>query len=397
MAAAAVVVIGGGVATYAAVSSSNSAGGAGDPKSAVKTLVGDLNNSDLVGLLDDLPPGERNAIGKPFQQAVDHLKRNDVLRNDTNLNKVNGVDVTASNLAFAGNTITVNDHVRIVQLTGGTFQINADLAKAPFTSDFLHAVAPNGVSASSHSSKTVDIGQQVKRSGKPIRIATQKVDGKWYPSLLYTIADNAVTSSGLQAPSAADRIPAVGASSADAAVEGFLNAILNADLQRVGELLSPDGLGVVHDYGKLILDRLHYSPTGVKIRAISFKDDTTSDGTRVRISSIEVATADGQITKAVIDGECVNATVQGQTQKLCAGQLISQIVGLAGSSMTPAQQTALADLFAGLTKAVGLDATQVNGKWYVDPLRSYFDIFNAMLSGLKGNDGHELLKLIGNN
>jgi hypothetical protein len=282
-----------------------------------------------------------------------------------------------------------------VQLTGGTITVNADLAKAPFTSDFLAAVAPNGASPSSHRSKTIDIGQKVKQTGKPVRIATQKVDGKWYPSLLYTIADNAVTSQGLQAPSAADRIPAVGASSADEAVESFLNAILNADLPRVGQLLSPDELAVVHDYGKLILDRLHYRATGVKIRSISFDDTKNSDGTRVNVSAIEIALPNGQIFKAAISGDCMTVTVQGQTQHFCAAQLATQLSGLFHASLTPAQQTALADLFGGLTKAVGLETSQSGGRWYVNPLRSYFNIFNEMLSGLKGDDGKQLLQLLG--
>ncbi len=392
-AAAAVVVIGGGVATYAAVSSTSSSGGAGDPKSAVKSLVGDLNNSDLIGLLDDLPPGERDAISKPFQKTVDSLKRNDVLRPDANLNKVGGVAVNASGLTFAGETIDINDHVRVVQLTGGKLVVNADLAKAPFTSDFLHAVAPHGLSPDSRRTSTIDIDRIVKDSGKPVRIATQKVGGKWYPSLLYTIADNATTSGGLQAPSAADRIPAVGGSSADDAVKSFITALLDGNVERAGELLSPDELGVIHDYGKLILDRVHYSAPHVRIKDITFTDSADSDGTRVTLKSIEVDTG-GDIIKAAIDGDCTSVTVQGQTRRFCSADLLDQLGGFI-PSMTPAQKTAFADLLSGATKAVGLDVTQVGGKWYLNPIRSYFNLTNALLSGLKGNDAKELLGLLG--
>lgn len=387
-AAAAVVVIGGGVATYAAVSSSNAAGGSGDPKSAVKTLVDDLNDSDLVGLLDDLPPGERDAINKPFQKVVKQLKRNDVLRPDADLNKVGGVQVRASDLTFAGETIDVNDHVRIVQLTGGKIAFNADLRKAPVTKDFLDAIGASRTTAS----QTVDIAQQAKENGRPLRIATQKVDGKWYPSLLYTIADNATTSSGLQAPSAADRIPARGASSPDAAVESFVTALLDADVERAAELLSPEELAVVHDYGKLILDRLHYEPTGAKIRKLDLKDSDGSGGTRVTLRSIELTLREGDAIKVSLDGDCATVTVQGDTRRMCAGQLMNQLAGL-GQSATPAQQQALTHLFSGLSDAVGLVTTKVDGKWYVNPVRSYFEMADAMLSGLRGNDMQEIMKL----
>ena len=362
-------------------------------KAAVKSLVADLNSSDLIGLLDDLPPGERDAISKPVQQTVEQLKRNDVLRPDANLNKVGGVQVKASNLTFASETIPVNDHVRIVQLTGGTITLNADLAKAPFTSDFLHAAFPGG--AGSRTAESVDIGQEVKKRGKPIRIATQKVDGGWYPSLLYTIADNAVTSSGLQAPSAADRVPANGAGSPDAAVEGVITAALNGDLRRVGELLSPDELAVIHDYGKLILDRVHYNPPNVKVRNIGFQDIKTSDGTRVEITAVEISTPDSGTVKVQLSGDCATVTVQGHAQRMCSADLIGQLVPFLGKDLTAAQQTALADLFSGIMHATGVETTEVGGKWYVNPLRSYFHLFDALLSGLKGNDAKVLLQLIG--
>jgi hypothetical protein len=392
-AAAAVVVIGGGVATYAAVSSSGGSGGSGDPKSAVKALVGDINDSDLVGVLDDLPPGERAAISKPFEKLIDQLKRNDVLRPDANLNKVGGIDVHAKDLVF-GDTLEINDHVRIVQVTDGTISAGADLARAPFTKDFLDAVAPHRDTASAHGSKTVDIGEEVKDSGQPLRIATQKVDGKWYPSLLYTIADEVVTSSGMQAPSAADRIPAVGASSPDSAVQSFLTAVLQADLKRAAELLSPDELGVLHDYGKLILDRAHYDAPGIRIRSLDFTDSKSSDGVRVVLKSAEIETPDGGVVKAALDGDCTTITVQGQTQRMCSGQLLGQLAGGLGSSLTAAQRTALTDLLSGLTKAPGVQTTEVGGKWYVNPLRSYFELFDSMLSGLKGNDAKVLLQLL---
>jgi hypothetical protein len=383
------VVIGGGVATYAAVSSGSDAGGAGDPKSAVKSFVGDVNDSDLVGVLDDLPPGERAAIGKPIQNLIDQLKRNDVLRPDTNLNKVSGVDIHANDLVF-GDTIAINDHVRIVQVTDGTITAGGDLAKSPFTQDFLDAVAPGR----HRGSKTVDIGEEVENSGQPLRIATQKVDGKWYPSLLYTIADSAVSNNGLQAPSAADRIPAVGASSPDAAVEAFLTAVLHADLRRAAELLSPDELGVIHDYGKLILDRAHYDAPDVQLGKLTFKDTKTGDGVRVGLQSLEVTTPDGGVVKAALDGDCATVTVQGQTQRMCSSQLLGQLVGGFGMSLTAAQRTAISDLLSGLTKATAVQTTQVGGKWYVNPVRSYFELFDSMLSGLKGDDAKVLLELL---
>src|ERR1700760_2079947 len=170
------------------------AAGGGGPKPPGGGPAAASDTPASVALLDDLPPGDRAAIDKPMQRTTDQLKRNDILRKDADLKKVDGVDVRSSNLTFAKDTIAVNDHVRIVQLTGGTITVTADLTKFPFTKDFLDVVR-SGNGSSTKQSSTVDIGQKVKQTGKPVRIATQKVGGKWYPSLLYTIADNAVTAS----------------------------------------------------------------------------------------------------------------------------------------------------------------------------------------------------------
>jgi len=204
-----------------------------------------------------------------------------------------------------------------------------------------------------------------------------------------------VTSSGLQAPSAADRLPANGADSADAAVEGVITAALNGDLRRVGELLSPDELAVVHDYGKLILDRAHYNPPNVKLRNLGFQDTKTSDGTRVELTSIELSTPDSGVIKVQLSGDCTSITVQGRQQRMCSGDLIGEIAPFLGKDLTAAQKTALADLFSGIMHSTGVETTQVGGKWYVNPLRSYFHLFDALLSGLKGNDAKVLLQLLG--
>jgi hypothetical protein len=302
------------------------------------------------------------------------------------------VSIKASDLTFGSKPVEINDHVRVVEVTGGRIAVDADLARAPFTKDFLAAVG--GVPSDSHTSTTVDIAQHVRDSGTPVRIATQQVDGKWYPSLLYTIADNATTSSGLQAPSAADRIPAAGASSPDDAVKSFVEALLQADVQRAAELLSPDELAVVHDYGKLILDRIHYSAVHAEIRDITFTDTPGDDGTRVTLKSIEVVGPDGSVIKAAVDGDCTDVTVQGQSKRFCAADLIDQLGGAFGRSLTSAQRTALTHLFSGATKAAGLETTQIDGKWYLNPVRSYFSLADALLSGLQGNDGQVLLQMV---
>ena len=187
-----------------------------------------------------------------------------------------------------------------------------------------------------------------------------------------------------------------GASSPDAAVQGVITSALAGDLRRVGELLSPEELAVLHDYGKLILDRVHYHAPDVKISDLGFSDTKTADGTRVAIKSISISTPQTGIMKIQVSGDCTTVTLRGRTQRMCAADLIQQLAPFLGDQLTTAQQKAISDLFSGVMNATGLETTEVDGKWYVNPLRSYFHLFDALLSGLKGDDAKVLLQLIGN-
>ena len=121
----------------------------------------------------------------------------------------------------------------------------------------------------------------------------------------------------------------------------------------------------------------------------------TSDGTRVELTSIELSTPDSGVIKVQLSGDCTSITVQGRQQRMCSGDLIGEIAPFLGKDLTAAQKTALADLFSGIMHSTGVETTQVGGKWYVNPLRSYFHLFDALLSGLKGNDAKVLLQLLG--
>ena len=383
--AAAVVVLGGGVATYAALSSGSGAGGSATPTAAVQKIFRDMNNSDLLGMLDDLPPGERAALVKPFQDSVNQLERVGVLKSGTNLNHISGIHIHASNLTFAPQGVTINDHVRIVKLTGGTITVDANAAQLPLAGNLLrtlraHASGPTQVH------HTINIGAAVRRQGKPIRIATQKVDGQWYPSLLYTIADNVTTSAGLGTPNPADAIPARGANSPDQAVRGMLTALLAGHVEQAIELTSPDEDAVLHDYGSLIVNRVHYRPAPVRINNITFTDTSIDGGTQVNLKSL-TATANGHQVSVSVSGGCIDFTGMGQHRRLCRGQLAGM---LNAAPVPPAQRMLLAHLSSGFQK-IGIATSSSGGKWYVNPLRTLEDIGPALLSGLTAKDFQGLM------
>jgi hypothetical protein len=404
------VLAAGGAATYVAFSSSTQHGSS-SPKAAIQKVVGDLQNVDLVGLLDDLAPGERDAFVNPMREDVAHLKRLRVLKSTANPSAVSGVTFAAHNLSYAAKTVTINDHVQIVQLTGGTVDIASDANKFPFTAEFMKLLSRNS-SSSMISSSHVDIAQQVGSSG-PVRIAAEKVGGRWYASLAYTVADQA---SGHAVPSAADAIPAAGASSAEDAVRQEVMALLHGDARTAIALLSPAELAAAHDYGAMIVASAHMSAAKVSVQTLDFTSTPISGGAeRVSLKKLVVGLPDGSRFSVVIDGGCVTADSAGQHKKYCATDAATAIVGALGLFLCPdssgssssgggsvsstcgmkftaAQKQAFSDLFTAVTK-IGVASTQVNGKWYVSPVRSGVDIWGTLLSGLKGDDLLSLFQL----
>jgi hypothetical protein len=388
--AAVIVLAGGGIATYVAMSDSGGGNGAASPTAAVNSIVDDLNNSDLLGALDDLAPGERDAFAKPVREGITQLKRLKVLSGTADASHVAGFTFKASGLTFAKQTVKINDHVQIVNLTGGTLDVNSNAAKFPFSQEFLKVAYPHGLPASAQQTRHVDLGQVVKqqRDGRPIRIATERVGGKWYPSVFYTVADKMAENA---VPSSSDAIPAKGASSPEQAVKSEVTALLKGDLTTAIELVSPRELGALHDYGGLLLQSAGRTPpVNVTIQTLDLTTTNISGGVRVGLKKLVLRTSSGEQVSVAINGSCADVAAGGQTQHICATQLIDKLGStlreyLGTAALSPATTQALSRVLTGLTK-IGVDTSQTNGQWYINPVRSVLDVTNSVLGALHDND-----------
>jgi hypothetical protein len=396
-AVAAVAVIGGGAATVVAVSDSQSGfKGAASPRAAVNSLVDDLNQADVLGILDHLVPAERSALVGPLTEQISQAKRLHILNGSADPSRLSGVNVTAKGITYDQPADdVVNDHVRVVKVVGGTISINADLGKVPFTKAFLSEVFPGGVVPSTaKSAGTVDIAEQARENG-PLRIATQKVGGRWYPSLLYTFADAAVRDAGVDNPTAADYVAPKGAPTPEEAVKQAIVAISTQDYRRLIELAAPDELQVVHDYGGVILANSHRGAAPpFTVKDLQLTSRKVSGATRVTLKSVTVG-VEGHRTTVTVSGECLEITYDGDHRKLCADQVVNGLNGgpLRNKPLTPAESAALGRLVAGVISS-GWDVTSSEGQWYVAGLRSYLDGINALLELLHDDDLLVLLNLL---
>ena len=391
---AAVVAVAAGVgATVFFINRNNSvAAGAEPPTTAATNLVTAIGQGDIAGVLTGLAPAERDLMSTLNSETTKELVRLEVYKPDADPNKITGFELKAENLQFDdAKAEKVNDRITITKLTGGTLTITSDMSKLPYTQAFIDAAFPRGVQERPQT-ETVDIAKEIAdNGGEPIRIATVNVDGEWYPSLFYTMADYALAEAKLEWPKEA--IPANGADSPEEAVRGLADAALGADLRRVIELLPPDEMGVLHDVGPVLIEqagRVEAAPA----RIIELETETTGveDGTKVLLKKlvIEVEGETGTITK---DGECYAAEVQGETQRMCADDLAREF---AGTGMPPEVEKALTGLVKGMIENTGVVTVEVDGKWYVSPIRSLTDVMVTALQSLEAEDVRALLDLANN-
>lgn len=381
---AAVVVVALGVAATVFVLNRSEAGQGGEdnPTQAATNLVNSLSQGDVLGVLESLTPGESSLLVDFNAKTTQRLKELKVYKEDADPNKLHGASVQAANLTYdEKGAEKVNDHLTITKLIGGTVSFHADVSELPLTDEFMQAAFPDGVNSEPTDEK-IDIAEVVKETGEPIRIATVKVDDKWYPSLFYTVADYALLEADLKWPD--KPIANNGADTADNAVKEMVQAAINSDLERVIELLPPDEMGALHDAGPALLEQMG-SPSPAQVEVTKLDTESTeaeTGGMRVMLKEVEVK-ADGQTYRVVKDGDCYTAEAEGEKQQLCADDIAQE---MGGSGMDPELQQAMAHLASGMLKNTGVVATEVDGKWYVSPLRTYSELGLTALSDLTPED-----------
>jgi hypothetical protein len=390
VAVVAIVVAGAGVTVWA-LNRGSAPAGADSPTAAATSLVNAIGQGDVAGLLTGLAPAERDLMSTLNSATTKELQRLEVYKANVDPNKIEGLELKTEGLQFdEGGAEKVNDHLTITKLVAGTVTLSSDASKLPLTEEFIDLAFPRGIN-SKPETKTIDIAKEVKKNkGKPIRIATVNVDGEWYPSLFYTIADYGL----LEAKESWPKTPiaANGAATPGEAVRSLAQAALDADIERVIELLPPDEMGVVHDLGPMIVDlaKGETESTGVKITKLETETATVEGATKVLLKEFE-AEKDGETVSVTKDGECYAAKVEGETNQFCADDAAQE---LGGKRMKPEVKKALSNLIKGMIANTGVVTTEVDGKWYVSPIRSLTDVEVTALKSLEPEDIKALLKLI---
>lgn len=379
---------------------STAASGEANPQAAVDAMFVSLGNSDPIGLADQLDPAEAALFTDLNADVIGQLKRLGVLSDAASADSMTGTTISVSGLTYDGTPEQVTNNVQVVKLTGGTITYQSDLSQAPI-SDKVRNAFGDVIDQGQPQSGTIQIADLVaENDGKPFRLATVQRDGEWYVSLFYTIADNAVHQSGVGNPTPGDAIPAQGSPNAEAAADAFLSAATKGDLETLIKLTPPDEMGALHDYGRLILDQAGSELSGAQDLGITIDDvqweiSDVTGGQKASIRSLS-ATVDGdqvRIDRDVTAGT-LTLTLPGQPTITLDDATLESLIGEAsgGQQLDPQLVDIIKREFKQII-GVGLVSVEVDGQWYVSPIRSFTDVFVSLLQGLEPGDVDYLIEL----
>src|SRR6478735_3891558 len=362
----------------------------------------DKNSTATTASGESTPQASVTALNSDI---ITELKRLDVLSSDASTDAMTGTKITVKDLTFAGDNEVINDHLQIVKLTGGTITIESNPADLPLSSKIKDAFGSQ-IDQAQPQSQTVNIADEVANNdGKPFRIATVNRNGQWYVSLFYTIADNATQEAGLPNPTAADAIAAQGSNSPEDAVNALVNAATKGDLEGVIAVTPPDEMGALHDYGKLLLQQADASSVegdlqdaGFTIDNVTWDVSDVTGGKKVSIKSLDL-TADNQSISIERDPAAGSLTVSAPGQPAVTiddSTIDTDIADYAQSANLDPQAVEIIKREFKQIIGLGLVTVQVDGKWYVSPVRSFGDVFTSLLKGLEPGDIDYLISLAGN-
>lgn len=394
------------------------ASGSSTPNEAVEGVFQSLADGDILGVVDHLRPSEAKFSADMTGDFVDQLKRLDIIESSTTPEQLYSFDVTVSGLTFAPTPIPINDRVQVVEVTGGTIAFDGGKTTEVLTPK-VRAALPDA-NAAPVDLDSFDIATQTAATGHALRIAAVSEDGAWYPSVAYTIADNAAyTTIGADYPSKLSPIAAVGAASPEAAMDNLVTALVAGDVEKLIATLDPGTMGALQDYASLGFnsgdDHCLWGPGGdaqsgaciqnqVSVSSAAWTTTEVTGGQKVSIGSLVLATPDG-VASITRDPSVPSLTLSapGEETIVISPDDVPDFftaltdnfgIDLSGES---AQVTDIVQRELAQVLNLGIIMVQRPGdEWYVSPGHTFSDVFVSLLRGLQPGDIDYFLSLSGN-
>lgn len=362
-------------------------GGSETPTDLGSALLAAVESEDVLGVIDVLLPGERDALGEPFVELVSELQRLDVL-GPTDLSRIAGLDVTLTNETVRTEPTNVDDIVNVAM--AADVEISIDGATLPI-GELITDNMPEDMLTEMRGTRITDTSEF------DVTLTAVREDGRWYFSLLHSIAELARADLGGDLGVPVDGLGSEGADTPEAAIDQVLGSIETLDLVGMIRLLDPNEAAALQRYAPLFIDdaqaALDDVPLQWNIDDSAIRVEGSGDQRTVLFDALAIdGTIDGSPFSFAYDGECVSAEMDGEHLEQCgAVGAISDVEGIFGEQpelmrLIEVVQSAFADI-----EPVGLELRSRDGLWFISPIAT---MTGGMLAFLGALDRQELDSII---
>jgi hypothetical protein len=389
----------------------SASGGAKTPEGAVEAMLDSLDANDILGVLDNLAPGEREVMKDATLDYVDELSRLGVLSDDVDLASVPGFEFSHDGMTY--DVEQANERVWLVGITGGEITLGANVADLPlgevvFDRLDLDEIGPTDTT-------TIDVAEQT--GDEQLRVAVVEDGGAFYVSSYYTVAELAASSEGYTMPSTP--IAAAGAATPEEAVRGMVDAAIALDVERLIELTPPDEMAALHDYGPILVQladealaeadiESQLDGWTISVDALDFEQAEVTGGVkllpvRIAVSGSNVEGQEFEVSVSKVDETCVDFSITateisgggGIDEASASGsRCASDIYEAFEDADVPIEVQRIAERMVGQLGQVGVATVEVDGLWYVSPSRSVTDLMLVALQGLEAGDIETLIDFL---
>jgi hypothetical protein len=285
----AVLVVGIVVASAVGVLAFTTDDGASTPEEATQAMLDAVRHNDLIGIVEQLPPGERKALRDPAAQLATQLQ-NLRLVGRLDPTRVPGLELAFDDLAMR--TTALDDDVRAVDLVGGRLTAKWLGGGQPLTEHARQILSREwGITIDA-----VDARYERDFARENFRLVAVKEGGGWHVSLAYTVAEAVRAAHGTATPAMGGGPAATGADVPAAAVTDLVRAYADGDPERLVTLLYPDEARALYDYAPVLLPAARDAARRadqdgtyeVQLNKLETSEEGTGERRKVRITTLDL-------------------------------------------------------------------------------------------------------------
>ena len=222
--------------------------GSATPEDATRSMFAAIETNDVLGVLEQLPPGERKSLRDELPAIGGELTRLGLL-SGFDIRDAGDVQIRFQDVALRSSRLA--DSMAAVEVVGGSVDVTLPAGPSPLTDRARELLQRDFDVSLDGAARTVhhDFGTE------PLRIIAVREGGGWHVSIAYSVADALRVRAGLSLPELGEgKGPeAIGSNTPDQAVSDLLDAYADGDPQRTVTVLYPDDARALYDYAPVFI------------------------------------------------------------------------------------------------------------------------------------------------